>query len=119
MSVCSGAFSNKVSQIVNNEFAGIIAGGSGSISISDLNAKMIQVTDIIGENGFFEYLQVKLITADKIISESADFKTLSALVAAIDNLLAGNISAEIAHVIKLTAENVQITLLQIEIHYNH
>ena len=106
--ISSGAFSNKVSQIVNNEFAGIIAGGSGTISISDLNAKMIQVTDIIGENGFFEYLQSKLITTDKIIAESGEFKTLSALVAAIDNLLAGNISAEIAHIIKLTAENVQI-----------
>lgn len=104
----SGAFSNKVSQIVNNEFAGIIAGGSGSISINELNAKMIKVTDIIGENGFFEYLQAKLISADKIVADSGDFKTLSALVAAIDNLLAGNISAEIAHVIKLTAKNVQI-----------
>ena len=104
----SGAFSNKVSQIVNNEFAGIIAGGSGSISIGELNAKMIKVTDIIGENGFFEYLQAKLISADKIVAGSGEFGKLSATVADIDNLLAGNVSSEISHVIKLTAENVTI-----------
>lgn len=104
----SGAFSNKVSQIVNNEFAGIIAGGSGSISINELNAKMIKVTDIIGENGFFEYLQAKLISADKIVADSGDFKKLYATVGAIDNLLAGNVSSEISHVIKLTADNVTI-----------
>ena len=104
----SGAFSNKVSQIVNNEFAGIIAGGSGTISIKELNAKMIKVTDIIGENGFFEYLQAKLISADKIVADSGEFGKLSSTVANIDNLLAGNVSSEISHVIKLTAENVSI-----------
>ena len=69
---------------------------------------MIKVTDIIGENGFFEYLQAKLISADKIVADSGEFGKLSSTVANIDNLLAGNVSSEISHVIKLTAENVSI-----------
>lgn len=62
----SGAFSNKVSSIINNEFAGML--GSGSISLQELNAKLIKVTDLYGENGYFEYLQSKLISADKIVA---------------------------------------------------
>lgn len=97
----SGAFSNKVSSIINNEFAGML--GSGSISLQELNAKLIKVTDLYGENGYFEYLQSKLISADKIVAGSGNFKDLSAIVAAIDSLLAGNISAELGHLIHLTA----------------
>lgn len=102
----SGAFSNKVSSIINNEFAGML--GSGSISLQELNAKLIKVTDLYGENGYFEYLQSKLISADKIVAGSGNFKELSAVVAAIDSLLAGNISAELGHLIHLTASNVVI-----------
>lgn len=102
----SGAFSNKVSSIINNEFAGML--GSGSISLQELNAKLIKVTDLYGENGYFEYLQSKLISADKIVAGSGNFKDLSATVAAIDNLLAGNISAELGHLIHLTASNVVV-----------
>ena len=102
----SGAFSNKVSSIINNEFAGML--GSGSISLQELNAKLIKVTDLYGENGYFEYLQSKLISADKIVAGSGNFKDLSAIVAAIDSLLAGNISAELGHLIHLTASNVVV-----------
>ena len=102
----SGAFSNKVSSIINNEFAGML--GSGSISLQELNAKLIKVTDLYGENGYFEYLQSKLISADKIVAGSGNFKELSAVVAAIDSLLAGNISAELGHLIHLTASNVVV-----------
>lgn len=102
----SGAFSNKVSSIINNEFAGML--GGGSISLQELNAKLIKVTDLYGENGYFEYLQSKLISADKIVAGSGNFKDLSAVVAAIDSLLAGNISAELGHLIHLTASNVVV-----------
>ena len=102
----SGAFSNKINQIINNNFAGLISGGS--ISIEELNAKMITVTDIKGQNAFFEYLSSKLIESDKVVSDSGEFKKLHALVGAIDNLLAGNVSSEISHVIKLTAKNTSI-----------
>lgn len=102
----SGAFSNKVSSIINNEFAGML--GSGSISLQELNAKLIKVTDLYGENGYFEYLQSKLISADKIVAGSGNFKELSAVVAEIDSLLAGNISAELGHLIHLTASNVVV-----------
>ena len=69
---------------------------------------MIKVVDIVGENAFFDYLQSKFISTDTIVAGSGKFKDLQALVAQIDNLLAGNISSEMAHIIKLTAENVQI-----------
>lgn len=64
--------------------------------------------DIYGNNGFFEYIQAELIAAGQIVADSADFKELKALVAQIDDLIAGNVSAELGHIIKLTAENVAI-----------
>lgn len=106
--VQSGAFQNHINQIIQNNFGSYIGSSGGSISISELNAKMIKVVDIVGENAFFEYLQSKFISTDTIVSGSGKFKDLQALVAQIDNLLAGNISSEMAHIIKLTAENVQI-----------
>lgn len=109
--VSSGAFSNHVNQLIQNE---LIANGgnyigNGVITINELNSKMIKVIDIMGENAFFEYLQAKLISVDKIVSDSGEFTDLSALVAAIDNLLAGNISGEQFHSIKLTTENAVIS----------
>ena len=112
----SGAFTDKVGQMIDNEFAGYIGnivitttpGGGTSMTVEELNAQMIKVVDIVGENGFFEYLQSKLISADKIVSDSAEFGELSAKLAAIDNLLAGNVGGEIGQFIHLTAQNVQI-----------
>ena len=77
-------------------------------SIDELNAKMIKVVDIVGENAFFEYLQSELIDAKKVVAENAVFQNLEALVANIDKLLAGDIAAELAHVINLTTKNVTI-----------
>ena len=106
--VQSGAFQNQLNNIINNNFGSYLGSNGGSISISELNAKMIKVVDIVGKNAFFEYLQSKFISTDTIVAGSGKFKDLRALVAQIDNLLAGNISSEMAHIIKLTAENVQI-----------
>lgn len=105
----SGAFSNKVNELINNEFAGFIGGGSGgTITIDELNAKMIKVVDIIGENGFFEYLQSKLIVTDKIVTESAEIQSLRAKIGVIDDLLAGNVSGETGQFIHLTVQNTKI-----------
>lgn len=68
----------------------------------------LKAGDIYGNNGFFEYIQSELISAGQIVAGSAEFKALSSLTAAIDHLLAGNISAELSHVIRLTAQNVNI-----------
>lgn len=117
--VANGSFKNQINQMIENNMAingsNIIlgsGGGSGSgggyASITELNADMIKVVDIIGENAFFEYLQSKLISTDKIVADSGKFGELDALVARIDNLLAGNVVAELGHLIKLTAENVTI-----------
>ena len=103
----TGAFSNKVTQIVNNTFAGVINGTS--ISLDELNAKMIKATDIIGENGFFNYLSAKLIEADKIVADSGNFKELNALVATIKQAIIGASSTETGIVINLTAENATMS----------
>lgn len=94
----SSLFSNKIQNIIN----GSIGSGSG------VGGDYLKPSDIYGNNGFFEYIQSELIAANKIVANSGEFKDLSALVAAIDNLLAGNLSAELGHIIKLTAENVNI-----------
>lgn len=73
--VSSGAFSNKVSQIISNEYVGVIGGG-GNMSLPTLNSKLIKVVDLFAENGFFEYLQAKLITTDKIVSDSGIFNQI-------------------------------------------
>lgn len=107
----NGAFKNSVDQMIENGMAvngNKIILGTGTISVSELNSKMINVVNISGENAFFDYLQAKLIAADKIIADSGKFLDLSSLVANIDNLLAGNVSAELGHLIKMTAENVEI-----------
>lgn len=90
----SSAFNNKVQNIINN----------GSNNYNDY----LVAGDIYGNNGFFQYIQAELIAADKIVADSADFKKLSALVAQIDDLIAGNVSAELGHIIHLTAQNVKI-----------
>lgn len=107
----ANVFKNNINQMIINGMAtngNQIIAGNGSITLDELNAKLIKVTDIEGENAFFEYLQSKLISTDKIIANSGDFKDLNALVASINNLLAGNVSAELGHVIEMTAENVHI-----------
>lgn len=105
--ISNGAFKNGVSQIINNEFADMLAGGS--ISLKELNAKIIKVTDLYGENGYFEYLQAKLITAGRVVADSADFKELSALAATIKSAIIGASSTETGIVINLTTENATMS----------
>lgn len=105
--IANGAFKNGISQIINNEFAGMLA--DSSISLKELNAKIIKVTDLYGENGYFEYLQSKLITAGKIVADSADFKKLSALAATIKSAIIGASSTETGIVINLTTENATMS----------
>lgn len=105
--ISNGSFKNGVSQIINNEFAGMLAGSS--ISLEELNAKIIKVTDLYGKNGYFEYLQSKLITAGKIVSDSADFKELSTLAATIKSAIIGASSTETGIVINLTTENATMS----------
>lgn len=103
--LASGAFSNKVSSIVNNEFAGYIG---KTITVNELNAKIIKALDIEGENGFFEYLQSKLISADKIIADSVTIKQIDALVANIKNAIIGTSTTETGIIVRLTADNAVI-----------
>lgn len=93
----SSLFSTKVQDWINNAMSSGIGGGG-----------YLTPGDIYANNGFFEYIQAELIAANEIVANSGDFKELSALVAQIDNLLAGNVSVELGHIISLTAENVRI-----------
>lgn len=104
--VQSGAFQNQLNNIINNNFGSYIG---GSISVNELNAKMIKATDIVGKNGFFEYIQSKLITTDKIIAGSATFKSMTTKVANIKNAIIGMSATETGITINLTAENATIS----------
>lgn len=104
--VQSGAFQNQLNNIINNNFGSYIG---GSISVNELNAKMIKATDIVGKNGFFEYIQSKLITTDKIIADSAKFKSMTTKVANIKNAIIGMATTETGITINLTAENATIS----------
>lgn len=105
----SSAFTNKVQNIVNGSGGSIIGGGNGNyITPGTLEAEMIKCINIHAENGFFQYLQAELISAGQIVAQSGDFKKLAAYVANIDNLISGNVSAELGHIINLTAQNVTI-----------
>lgn len=104
--VQSGAFQNQLNNIINNNFGSYIG---GSISVNELNAKMIKVTDIVGKNGFFEYIQSKLITTDKIIADSATFKSMTTNVASIEKAIIGMSATETGITINLTAENATIS----------
>lgn len=103
----SGAFSNKVNQIINNNFAGII--GGGSISLEELNVKMMNVVDIKGQNAFFEYISSKLIETDKIVADSGVFQELKAFAATIKQAIIGSSSTETGIIINLTSENATIS----------
>lgn len=105
----SSALNNKI-----NSSVAINGGGGGSSSgsqmtLSELETKLKKLIDLDTGDGFFNYLQAELISTGKIVADSGEFKDLSALVAMIDNLLAGNISAELGHIISLTADNVSIS----------
>ena len=93
----SSIFNNKVQNIINNS-PNINVGTGGGLTVGD----------IYGNNAFFEYIQSELIAAGQVVANSGEFKDLSALVANIDNLLSGNISAEDFHAIHLTADNATI-----------
>lgn len=102
----SSALSNKINSSVS------INGGGGSgatMSLSELETKLKKIIDLDTGDGFFNYLQAELISTGKIVSDSGEFKDLSALVAAIDTLLSGTVSAELGHIISLTADNVSIS----------
>lgn len=106
------ALMNKIlnSTALNNK---INSGSSGSgdgatISAAELDAKLKKVIDLDTGDGSFNYLQAKLISTDKIIADSGEFGDLKAKVAQIDTLLSGSMSAELGHIINLTADNVTI-----------
>lgn len=87
---------------------GQVGGNGDKVTAGNIETEMIKVIDIHSKDGFFQYLQSQLISAGQIIAGSAEFKDLSALVGQIDTLLSGTFSAELGHLIHLTAETVSI-----------
>lgn len=102
----SSVLNNKI----NSSVVGSGASSSGSsMSLSELETKLKKIIDLDTGDGFFNYLQAELISSGKIVSDDGQFKNLSTLVAQINDLLAGTVSAELGHVIQLTADNVNIS----------
>lgn len=105
----SSALSNKINSSVTVNGGGGGSSSGSQMTLSELETKLKKLIDLDTGDGFFNYLQAELISTGKIVADSGEFKDLSALVAMIDNLLAGNVSAELGHIISLTADNVSIS----------
>lgn len=75
----------------------------GTLSLEELKVKLAQIDTLEADSAFVKYLETQYL-----VGNQADFKELRAKVGLIDDLLAGNISAETGQIIRLTAENVQI-----------
>lgn len=76
---------------------------NGTLSLDELKAQIAQIDSLEANSAFIKYINSQII-----VSDFAEFKTLEAKLALIDELLAGNVSAELGHIIKLTADNVTI-----------
>lgn len=101
----SSQYVNSVEAAMNRHFQSLI----GQLVVArGLEAEMIKAVNVNAENGFFQYLQSALVAADKIVADSGQFKALTALVSSVDSLLSGTVSAELGHIIRLTAQNVSI-----------
>lgn len=120
----SGIASTVAAQVLKNYFSG--TGGSvfpNGISDSDLQKLIDALSGLVDGNLTLDQLEVELAKIDHLDANSAfvkylqsqflvanqgDFQELTAKVAIINDLLAGNVSAEVGQLIHLTAENVQI-----------
>lgn len=76
----------------------------GELSLEELKVKLARIDTLEADSAFVKYLE-----SQYLVGNQAEFKSLSALVANIDNLLAGTISAEQFHTIRLTTENAVIS----------
>lgn len=75
----------------------------GTLSLDELKVKLAQVDTLEADSAFIKYLETQYL-----VGNQADFKELRAKVGLIDDLLAGTVSAELGHLIHLTAQNVSI-----------
>lgn len=73
------------------------------LKTNDLEAELAKVGHLDAESAFIKYLQTQFL-----VGNQAEFKELKAKLIAVDNLLSGTVSAEIGHLIHLTAQNVTI-----------
>ena len=75
----------------------------GTLSLDELKVKLAQIDTLEADSAFVKYLETQYL-----VGNQADFKDLRAKVAMVDQLLSGTVSAELGHIIKLTADNVSI-----------
>lgn len=75
----------------------------GTLSLDELKVKLAQIDTLEADSAFIKYLETQYL-----VGNQADFKELRAKVGLIDDLLAGTVSAELGHLIHLTAQNVSI-----------
>lgn len=75
----------------------------GNLTLEQLEVELAKIDHLDANSAFVKYLQSQFLVANQ-----GDFQELSAKVAIINDLLAGNVSAEVGQLIHLTAENVKI-----------
>lgn len=100
-SLFQGNLTNKISQHFNSIMGQLVVA-------KNLETEMIHTVELDAENGFFQYLQSRLIAADKIVADSAVIRQLSALTANIRDAVIGTSAIETGIVVRLTADNAVI-----------
>lgn len=89
-----------LTQLVDGKFSSL---DGDYIKVKELVAEVAKIERLEADSAFIKYLNAQYLVANQ-----GEFNELHAKVAQIDSLISGEVSAELAHVINLTAENVKI-----------
>lgn len=99
-----GIFANGISQgdlqKLQDALDGLIG---GAMTLDEFKGKLALIENLEADSAFVKYLEAQFL-----VGNQAEFISLKSTLALIDNLLTGTVSAELGHIIHLTAENVSI-----------
>lgn len=98
--IFSGGISQSDLQKLQDALDGLIG---GTMSLEELKVKIAQIDTLEANSAFVKYMETQFL-----VGNQAEFKELKAKLGLIDDLIAGNVSAELGHLIHLTAQNVSI-----------
>ena len=98
--IFTGGISQSDLQKLQDALDGLIG---GTMSLEELKVKIAQIDTLDANSAFIKYMETQFL-----VGNQAEFKELRAKLGMIDDLIAGNVSAELGHLIHLTAQNVSI-----------
>lgn len=98
--IFTGGISQSDLQKLQDALDGLIG---GTMSLEELKVNLAQIDTLDANSAFIKYMETQFL-----VGNQAEFKELRAKLGLIDDLIAGNVSAELGHLIHLTAQNVSI-----------